>query len=282
MSVNLHVHSTASDGKFSPSELIAKAASLGLTVISITDHDTIDGITEALEAARAFPGLKFIPGVEISCDLADGEAHMLGYFIDFTSPELKAALDRFRNSREGRAQRMIDKLGGMGIRLDWQRVQEIAGDGSIGRPHIAEAMVEKGYINAVKDAFNGYIERSGPAYAEREKMTPAEAVALILNAEGIPVLAHPFTVKDPEAMVKELKPAGLAGIETYYKDYTADEVASLVKMARKYDLITTGGNDFHGLPDSDETLVSGAAVPAEAAEKLIALAREKTLKLAGM
>jgi predicted metal-dependent phosphoesterase TrpH len=280
MSANLHVHSTASDGKFSPSELIAKAASLGLTVISITDHDTIDGIAEALETARAFPGLKFIPGVEISCDLADGEAHMLGYFIDFTSQELKTALDRFRSSREGRARRMIAKLGGMGIRLDWQRVQEIAGDGSIGRPHIAEAMVEKGYINAVKDAFNGYIERSGPAYAEREKITPAEAVGLILNAGGIPVLAHPFTVKDPEALVKELKPAGLAGIETYYKDYTADEVASLATMARKHGLITTGGNDFHGLPDSDETLVSGVAVPAEAADMLIAVANERGLKTA--
>lgn len=276
--VDLHIHSTASDGKFSPEAIVGKAAELGLKVIALTDHDTVDGIPPALEAARAFPELRFIPGVEISTDLADGEAHVLGYFIDHTSRELDSALEKFRDSRQGRARGMVAKLGALGMDIDWQRVREIAGDGSIGRPHIARAMLEKGYITAFEEAFDKYIGHGGPAYVEREKMTPEAAVGLILRSRGLPVLAHPFTVKEPEAMVVKLKAAGLVGIEAYYKDNTAEETEAMLGLAEKYGLIATGGTDYHGIGDSSEVMLGGVEVPLEAAERLIALAGEQALK----
>ncbi len=278
--VDLHIHSTASDGKLSPEAVVGRAAALGLKVIALTDHDSVDGIVPALEAARAFPALRFIPGVEISTDMPDGEVHVLGYFIDFTSRELESALERFRNSRQRRAQGMIARLGDLGIEIDWRRVQEIAGEGSIGRPHIARAMLEKGSIASFEEAFDKYIGHGGPAYVEREKMTPEEAVALIVRSSGLPVLAHPFTVKEPEAMVIRLKAAGLVGIEAYYKDNTAEETRATLELADRYGLIATGGTDYHGIGDSSEVRLGGVEVPLEAAERLIALADKRTLKLA--
>ena len=272
--VDLHIHSTASDGRLSPAEIVRKAVEGGLAVIAISDHDTIDGITLAQAAAKDFPWLIFIPGVELSTDYPEGEVHVLGYFIDYTDPELKAVLERMRNSRRERAQGMITKLGDLDIHIEWQRVQEIAGSGSIGRPHIAQAMLEKGYIASIKEAFTKYIGRGGPAYVERKKRTPQEAVRLILRASGLPVLAHPFTAsRDPEALIAELKAAGLIGIEAYYNGYNADEVNKLVGLANKYSLVATGGSDYHGLDESNETMIGGADVPMEAAERLIALAK---------
>ncbi|MCK4862999.1 MAG: PHP domain-containing protein [Dehalococcoidales bacterium] len=278
--VDLHIHSTASDGKLSPETLVSKAAELGLKVIALTDHDSVDGITPALEAVKNFPELRLIPGVEISTDLADGEAHVLGYFIDYTSRELGAALERFRNSRQGRARGMVSKLGAMGIDIDWQRVQEIAGDGSIGRPHIARAMLEKGYIATFEEAFDKYIGHGGLAYVEREKMTPEEAVELILRSRGLPVLAHPFTVNNPESMIKKLKAVGLVGVEVYYKDNTAEQTESTLGLAERYGLIATGGTDYHGIGDSNEVMLGGVEVPLEAAERLIAMAGKQALKQA--
>ena len=173
---------------------------------------------------------------------------------------------------------MVTKLGGLGIDIDWQRVQEIAGDGSIGRPHVARAMLEKGYIATFEEAFDKYIGHGGLAYVEREKMTPEEAVGLILRSRGLPVLAHPFTVKEPEAMVIKLKAAGLVGIEAYYKDNTAEETEAMLGLAEKYGLIATGGTDYHGIGDSSEVMLGGVEVPLEAAERLIALAGEQALK----
>jgi len=276
--VDLHVHSTASDGVFSPEVIVSKAAALGLTHIALADHDSVDGIAPAIEAARAYPQLSVIPAVEISTDLPDGEAHVLGYFIDHTSQELRSALEKFRNSRQRRAQAMVDKLNGLGVDIDWQRVREIAGEGSIGRPHIAQAMLEKGYVASFKEAFDRYIGHGGPAYVEREKMTPAEAVQLVVRSKGLPVLAHPFTVNDPEAMIIELKEVGLVGIEAYYKDYTSEEIQTLVSIADKYGLITTGGSDYHGIDDSTETALGGVDIPPESVERLVSLAGERVLK----
>ena len=278
--VDLHIHSTASDGRFSPAEVVHKSAEVGLTVIALTDHDTVDGIVSALEAAKTFPRLKVIPGVEISTDITHGEIHVLGYFIDYTQNELQTTLSRMRNSRLGRAQRMIAKLRNLGIFIEWERVKEIAGSGSIGRPHIAQAMLETGYISSIKEAFTKYISRDGPAYVEREKMSPVEAVELILQANGLPVLAHPLTINDPETMVIELKAAGLIGIEVYYDGYTAEETSRLVNLANKHGLITTGGSDYHGLDASTETMIGGVDVPIESVEKLIALAEQRALELA--
>jgi predicted metal-dependent phosphoesterase TrpH len=270
---DLHIHSTASDGRLTPAEVVQEAARRGLKFMSLTDHDTIDGIATAKAAAKGFPSLKLIPGVEISTDIAAGEVHVLGYFINSTSQELIAKLERFRNSRLRRAQGMVAKLDKLGVHLDWPRIEQIAGSSVMGRPHIAQAMLEKGYIGSFKQAFSDYIGRDGPAYVEREKLTPAEAVALIIKARGLAVLAHPFTAGDPEVLTEELKAAGLTGIETYYDNYTAGEIDQLVKLAQKHNLITTGGSDFHGI-DSSETVIGGTDLPLASVEQLIAKARK--------
>ncbi len=270
--VDLHIHSTASDGRLSPAELVCKSAELGLSVIAIADHDSVNGIAEALETAKAYPGLTVIPSVEINTDVPRGEAHMLGYFIDFTDGELNATLGRLRESRRLRAQRMIARLAKLDLHIEWARVQEIAGSGSIGRPHLAQALLEKGYIASAREAFTRYIGKDGPAYVDREKITPAGAVELILHASGLPVLAHPFTIPDPAAMIIELKKVGLVGIEAYYNDYNADQVSELVDLAERHNLITTGGSDYHGIDETFETMIGGADVPLESAKQLIALA----------
>jgi hypothetical protein len=280
--IDLHIHSTASDGRLSPADIVRKAAEHGLSIIALTDHDTIGGIAQALVTAKNFPQLKVIPGIELSTDVPQGEVHVLGYFIDYADTEFQATLEGLRNSRLKRAQGMVAKLKELGIHIDWERVTEIAREGSIGRPHIAQAMLEKGYIGSMKEAFTKYIGRDGPAYVEREKMTPVEAVELILKFNGLPVLAHPFTADNPETLIAELKKAGLVGIETYYDGYTADEVNALAGLANRYKLITTGGSDYHGLEDANETMIGDVNVPMKPVKQLMALARQRELTPAGL
>lgn len=274
--VDLHVHSTASDGVLSPVEVIIRAAGLDIIAISLTDHDNVDGTAPALEAVADYPSLRFIPGVEISTDVPEGEVHILGYFIDHTSPELLAALEKMRNSRLTRAQGMIKKLADLGMPIEWERVKELAGSGTVGRPHIAQALLEKGYIETIKEAFTKYIAWGGPAYVPRDKMVPAEAVELIIQAKGIPVLAHPLTFGDPESLAGELAAKGLAGIEAHYKDYTTEERNRLVRLAEKQGLITTGGSDYHGLDDSTEVMMGEANVPLQAVDTLVSLAEKRS------
>jgi len=269
--VDLHVHSTASDGRFSPAEIVRQAAGRGLSVIALTDHDSVEGIPAALEEAAKYPDLRVIPGVEISTEVSSGEVHILGYFVDYKSPGLLTKLERMRNSRLERAQKIVAKLGQLGINIDWPRVQEIAAGGTVGRPHIAQAMLEKAYIGSMKEAFTTYIGHDRPAYVTREKMTQVESVRLILQADGLPVLAHPSTVNDPESLVSELKPEGLAGMECYYDGYTQEEINTLLKVAGKYGLVATGGSDYHGM-EIDETVLGSVEVPLQAAEALMALA----------
>ena len=276
--IDLHIHSSVSDGKFSPEDIVHWAAKLGLTVIALCDHDSVDGIAPALEAARDLQKIRVIPGVELSTYAPGNEVHILGYFIDYTDHELKATLASLRSSRRQRARSMIAKLKNLDIHIDWERVQEIAGSGSIGRPHIAQAMLEKGYITKLNEAFTRYIGFKGPAYIKRQKTTPAEAVALVIKACGLPVLAHPLTVNNPEMLIAELKATGLVGLEVNYNNYTEDEIESLTQLAKKYDLIATGGSDYHGLDDSAETILGGTYVPEESAEQLIALAQSRALK----
>ena len=275
---DLHVHSTASDGRYSPAEIIRKAAEVGLTIIAISDHDTVNGIPDALSAAREFPQLRVIPAVEISTDIPNGEAHVLGYFIDYTNQDFKASLEQMRNSRLERAHKMVEKLRVMGFGIEWRRVREIAGNSTLGRPHIAQALLEKGYIESFKEAFSKYIGHGGPAYVEREKLTPAEAVQLVLKANGLPVLAHPLTVPDPEPTVKELKAFGMVGIEVYYADYPFEKVSSLLNLANKYNLIPTGGSDYHGIDDITETMIGDINVPIRFVEELFAMAKQSGLQ----
>ena len=276
--IDLHIHTSASDGRFSPAEIVSRSAAAGLAVIAITDHDTVDGIAPALQAARTFPSLRVIPGVEISTDIPAGQAHILGYFVDYTDHELQIALEKMRNSRWERARKMVARLEDLGCRIEWERVREIAGAASVGRPHIAQALMEKDYVESFKDAFTRYISQDGPAYVERDKMTPVQAAELILQAKGLPVLAHPLTVPDPEAMVIELKAAGLTGIEVYYKDYSRDDINRLLRLSDRYGLVNTGGTDYHGLEPDTDIDIGGVDVPAECVEQLLTLAQQRELK----
>lgn len=271
---DLHVHTSASDGRFSPSEIIHKAAELGISVIAISDHDTVDGVAPALEAAKAFPELMVIPAVEISTYAPSGEVHVLGYFVDYTNTELLDTLERFKHSRRERAQKMINRLAGLGIHIDWQRVQELAGGESIGRPHIAQAMLEKGYISSLLEAFEKYIGEGKPAYLPRDKVTPAQAVKLILQASGLPVLAHPLTVHNMESLLAELKSAGLVGLEVYYDNYNSEEIHLLTNLANKYNLILTGGSDYHGLNIVTEPMLGSINLPDKAIKQLLDLAKQ--------
>jgi 3',5'-nucleoside bisphosphate phosphatase len=271
--VDLHIHTNASDGKYSPGEIVLKAREAGLLYIAICDHDSIEGVASAQEAALKTPNITVIGGVEINTDIPAGELHILGYFYDRNNLELKQTLERLRTSRIKRAQLIINKLRKMGIKIDFVRVEELAGDGAIGRPHIAQAMLEKGYINSFREAFMKYLNRGGPAYVERAKITPVEATQLILRAGGLPVLAHPLTFENFEATVAELKPAGLVGMEVYCNNYSSEQIQNLLRIAKDFSLIPTGGSDYHGLESLNEPPLGTVEVPLESAERLIALSR---------
>ena len=279
MKADLHLHTTASDGRLEPKDIVSLAVKVGLDVIAITDHDIIDGVTPALAAAEAFPSLMVIPGVEINTDVPRGEVHVLGYFIDYTDRKLAAALQGLRDSRRERGQRMIAKLSKLGMNIEWQRVLELAQGGSIGRPHVAQALFEKGYVSTEKEAFDKYIGHDGPAYVERYKLLPVEAVKLITDAQGLPVLAHPADIGDLNELVPKLKAVGLIGIEVYYRDYSSDVIAGLLKIAKHHDLIPTGGTDYHAFGDGSEVMIGGALTPAQSVEKLLALADKHSLEL---
>ena len=266
--IDLHLHTTASDGRLSPTDLVRLAADQGLKQISISDHDSTEGLAEAYEESQKFPDLRIIPGIELSTDVPGDEIHMLGYFIQYEDVEFQEILKRFRSGRVDRAREMVEKLAALGIVLEWERVQEIAGEGSVGRPHIALAMLEKGYCKEPKDAFPEYLGRNGLAYAERPKMTPTEGVEMLRRVGGVPVLAHPAYMNDLETNIAALKEAGLLGMEVYYAKFDADTVRRLESLADKYGLIPCGGSDFHGLGNSDEALPGTAGPPASTVVKL--------------
>ena len=273
--VDLHVHTTASDGRLTPEEIVQRAAEQGLSYIAITDHDTVSGIERSLQAGTASPNLNVIPGLEINTDTATGEVHILGYYIDYKNKDLEISLNKLRHSRETRARKIVANLSDMGIDVPWERVMELAGGGSVGRPHIAQAMFEGGYIPSLQEAFIKYIGRHGPAYAERERLSPVEAVKLVIASGGVPVLAHPEDVDDLDGFLAILKEVGLVGLETYYNGYHRNTIKRLAKTAERYGLITTGGSDFHGLGSSHETPLGGVDVPVECAERLLRLAGQQ-------
>jgi predicted metal-dependent phosphoesterase TrpH len=272
---DLHTHSTYSDGRLTPTELVERAVSKGLKALALTDHDCVDGIAEAQEAARRYPQFIFIPGVELSTDVPHGEVHMLGYFLDWQNPHLQGRLAHLRRSRLERGEKMLAKLKHLGIDISWQRVQEIAGDGAVGRPHIALAMLEAGHISSLDEAFERYLGRNGPAYAEREKITATEAVQLVTGASGLPILAHPRDIQNLEALVVELKASNLIGIEVYYQDYDQQTIDRLLAVARQHDLLPLGGSDFHGIGSAHERDLGDIPLPFEPVEQLIALARQR-------
>ena len=261
--IDLHLHTLASDGRLSPTELVQLVVKQGLETVSITDHDSTEGLAEAYEAAKEFPDLRIIPGIEMSADIPGDEVHVLGYFLDYHDLDFQAKLSEFRRGRIERAQMMVEKLDTLGVHIEWGRVQHFAGDGAVGRPHIALAMVEAGYFTEPKGPFAEYLGRNGLAYVERPKMTPAEGVEMIKKGGGVPVLAHPTFMNDMEASIASLKQAGLLGMEVYYAKYDDDTVRHLARLAREYDLIPCGGSDYHGLGNSGEPLPGTQGPPPE-------------------
>ena len=271
--VDLHLHTLASDGRLSPTELVNLAASQGLKVVAVSDHDTTEGLAEAYRAGEQFSDLQIIPAIELSTDIPGDEIHMLGYFLQYEDDEFQTILRRFRAGRLERGRLMVEKLATLGLPVEWERVQEIAGDGSVGRPHIALAMVEKGYFKEPKEAFYDYLGRNGQAYVERKKMTPAEGAEMLARVGGSAVLAHPANLVDLDAKVAELKEAGLVGMEVHYAQYSPDTVDYLLSIARNHDLIPCGGSDYHGLGNSGEPLPGTLGPPMESVERLAEVSR---------
>lgn len=247
--IDLHTHSTASDGKLSPAELMRHAMAVGIEVIALTDHDTLSGLEEASgEAARI--GIEFIPGIEISAEYDPGTLHMLGYFVDPSDMGLIETLSWLRGGRDDRNHLILAKLAELGCPLEWDEVAALAGGESMGRPHIATAMVNRGYVSSFNEAFDRYLGKGAAAYTDRDKMTPEIAIERILSAGGLPVLAHPQTLSLTEnelsRLLDRLSSLGLAGVEVYYYSHSDEETVLYRSLAGKYGLAITGGSDFHG------------------------------------
>ena len=249
--VDLHLHTTASDGVLSPSEIVRYAREQGLQAVAITDHDTIDGNAEALgEGAKS--GLEVIPGVEISAQFDLGSMHILGFFIDIGNTALKEKLSLLQETRAQRNPKMVQKLRELGVELSYDEILHASGGGQVGRPHFAQVLLRKGYVNTVQEAFDRYLGKGAPAYVNKFRFEPEEAMGLIREAGGIPVLAHPFTLHIPsphqlDALLGELVRFGLMGIEIFYPEHTKDQISLYKGLAQKHDLLVTGGSDYHGI-----------------------------------
>jgi predicted metal-dependent phosphoesterase TrpH len=265
--VDLHVHSSSSDGLLSPYEVVRLAAHIGIGVLGLTDHDTTQGIDEAIAAGQEY-SVEIIPGIELSTSVDAGELHMLGYFIDYHSPVLQSRLAEFQEARRSRAERIVQRLHDIGVTVDSGRVQELAGGESVGRAHVARALVEAGYVTSMDEAFDQYLSRGRPAYVERPRLTPVDAVALIHRVGGVAVLAHPFTVDDLDSVVPDLVDAGLDGLEVFYSLYNTEQRRDLAEIARKFGLVPTGGSDFHGSGEREGREIGTASVPWETVGQL--------------
>ncbi|WP_413103156.1 PHP domain-containing protein [Streptomyces sp. Inha503] len=249
MRIDLHTHSTASDGTDTPAELVRNAAAQGLDVVALTDHDTVGGYEEATKALPS--GLTLVTGAELSCRLNGVSLHMLAYLFDPAEPELARERELVRDDRVPRARAMVAKLRELDVPITWERVAEIAGDGAVGRPHIATALVELGVVESVSDAFTqDWLADGGRAHVEKHELDPFEAIRLIKGAGGVAVFAHPLAVKRgqcvPESAIGELAAAGLDGIEVDHMDHAEDTRARLRGLAAELGVLTTGSSDYHG------------------------------------
>jgi len=253
--IDLHIHSNASDGTLSPSEILALAQNLNLAAIAITDHDTINGSKEALSIGIP-TSLKFLTGVEISASPPpsfpySGSFHILGYSINIDDPLLNKTLAVLQEARKNRNPGIIDRLNSLGIDLSMSELLSEVGDAQLGRPHIARLMVKKGYVESISEAFDKYLGKGRPAYLDKYRIDCSRAIEVILGAGGIPVIAHPFLlnprdVADIEDLIIVLKKMGLKGIEVYYPEHSPHVISQLADIANRHELLMTGGTDFHG------------------------------------
>ena len=271
--IDLQTHSNFSDGSMSPSELVREAKQLGLSAIALTDHDTIEGIPEFLEMGQKL-NILTVPGVEISIDTKlpnNGHMHMLGLFIDHQNHDLVSKLDYLRFHRNERAQKILKKLHELGAEVSLSELQNEAGEGSIGRPHIAKIMLRKGIVSTLQEAFDLYLAKGQPAYVDKVKFNEEDAINLIKKAGGLAILAHPHLMKYPNfeetaEKILDLKILGLDGIEVYYSGLNPELSEQLIQLAQEHDLAISGGSDYHGKNKTGISLGSGQndlAIPDE-------------------
>ena len=270
--VDLHLHTTHSDGTLSPRQLVDLCASRGLKAIAISDHDSTEGIPEALAAATRHD-VEIIRAIELSTDVPGAEIHMLGYFVNTDDHPFQDLLKKFRNGREDRGRKMVEKLNALGIDISWEQVERIADGASVGRPHIAQAMVERGYMKYKKDAFDQYLGRNGPAYVERMRLKPEDAVKVLVDNGALPVMAHPlyYERKDMTKLrttVANLKDAGMVGLEVYYGEFSGEEVEMLKGLAQELGLVPCGGSDYHASGNPGEIQPGSAGPPMDSVEAL--------------
>lgn len=258
--IDLHVHSNASDGTFTPSEVVALAVKKGLTAIALTDHDTIAGLLEAQSAAAGLP-IEIIPGIELSCVYQGGEIHILGLYVDPWDQNFRAETEALRKIRDNRNVEMIRRFQEAGISITLDEVMAGNPDTVITRAHFARVLLEKGYVSTMDQAFKKYLDYSGPYCPRKEKITPEHAMKILAGCKASPVLAHPYQYhlgdKKTEELVGYLKDLGLHGLEVYHSSNNQHESGKLKKLARQYGLFPTGGSDFHGSNKPDIDLGSG-------------------------
>ncbi len=259
MDVDLHVHTTASDGLLTPHEAVREASLAGLRAVSITDHDSVEGIRPALRAGRTF-AIEVIPGIEINTDYRGKGVHVLGYLLDYQSSALEEKLMYLRNARYLRASQMVQKLQSLGLAIDMDDVMQLVGFSLVSRPHIAQALYKKGYVRTPTDAFRQFIGRGRPAFVPRYKMTPMEAVRVIRESKGIPVFAHPGTA-GADHLIPDMIAEGLLGLEVFHPEHNDDKRAHYLDLAQYFGLIYTGGSDSHGPMYKSNAMVGDVRVP---------------------
>ncbi|HKC89812.1 MAG TPA: PHP domain-containing protein [Candidatus Limnocylindria bacterium] len=264
--IDLHTHSLRSDGALTPEDLVRRAAGRGVRIQALSDHETLAGVAPAVATGNEL-GVRIIPATELNTESEWGDAHVLGYFIDPADAELEDRLRWLRENRGRRIELMVEKLNVLGYAVDLARVLDIAQGGALGRPHLAQALFEKGYVKSYDDAFSTLIAKDSPAYVQRVGLTPIEAVTLVREHGGVPSLAHPGTVVGLDELLPRLVAAGLAGIEAYYGEHTPEMTARCLDRARRLDLVPTGGSDFHGRGEHGTDL-GGVFVPPETIERL--------------
>lgn len=272
MYCDLHVHTTASDGTDSPELVVSRAREMGLTALAITDHDTVGGIEPALSASRQL-SLTVLPGVELSTEEKGREIHILGYLIDPNAPALLEQLSLFRKARVERVVKMVDKLRALGLPVEEEQVLQLAGEGAVGRSHVARALVHVGAVNSTDEAFKKYIGKDRPAYVPRFRYTPGEAVRLIRAAGGVPVLAHPGLAGYDE-VIPQLVGEGLQGLEVYYPAHSPAMIWHYERLCRRYRLVATGGSDYHGTKYREHHQLGATTVPDRVVQVLRELSRE--------
>lgn len=271
--VDLHSHTTASDGTLSPRELVRAAVKRGVRVLAITDHDSTEGLRDAFDEAARHPPLTIVPGLEINCDVPGAEVHVLGYYVDYEAAWFQDFLREQRAERAARVHRIAERLAELGMPIDPAEVFAIVKEGSPGRPHVAQVMVQRGYVKSVREAFDKWLHANGPANVPRKRLTPMDAIAVIRRAGGVPVFAHPGLASRDE-LVPDMVAAGVMGIETYYAEHSAAQIAHYKDLCRQHGLIATGGSDYHGERSGRTNPLGHPPVPMSVYEELKNAARK--------